>query len=128
MAPWLKRFLQAGLLFFFQQWRRDLINRSKAKGIAVYLKALQGARRSLIFVAAVIVTLQLLLVGLFMALGAAVYLLPWSLEAKAYLVLGVGAALFLLPLGFLFYALSERVWYKASGAEEMVEKFLAENR
>ncbi len=128
MSLWLKKLLLSLSLMFFQQWRRDLVSRSKAKGISFYLKVLQTARRSLIALALLFLSLQVMLLGLVMAVASGLYLLPWTLELKAYLALGLGLSLFLFPLGFVIYGLSDRFWYRQSGAEDMVEKFIEENR
>jgi hypothetical protein len=100
------------------------VGRAKAKGVLIYLKTLQVARLSVMGVLAVFALVQILLFGFIGALISGVWLLPQEENIKLWILFGVFAFLFLVTTLLLIFAFSEKVWYRLSGAEEMVEKHL----
>lgn len=106
---------------------RTLVVRQTAKslerkGLLFYLKGLQVARLGLAGSLAVFCFLQLMIFGFIGALVSGVLLLPEELNTRLWILFGVFAALFLLPLIGLLILFSERLWFRLSGAEEMMKK------
>lgn len=99
-----------------------MLSSLKKKGVLFYLKVLQVTRKSLIGAILVFSILQIMLFGFLGSLVAGIFLLPEPLEIKIWILLVTCLGLFLIPLILLTYFLSERVWYKASGADEMMDQ------
>lgn len=93
-----------------------------SRGLVIYLKTVEKIRTAAIGLIAFFVILQAMTIGFFLTVATAVYLLPWAVEDKVLVILGLGATLFLLPLIGLIVFLSSRVWYKASGAEKALNE------
>lgn len=94
----------------------------KKKALLLYLKTLQATRRSIIVGLAIFFILQLMIFGFLGAIITAVWLLPEDVNTKLYILLGFFGFLFLIPLIGLCIFLSERVWFRASGAEQMLKE------
>ncbi|MEI7974091.1 MAG: hypothetical protein WCH11_06975 [Bdellovibrio sp.] len=108
------------LLFIAQGflWRQTLAE-GKKKFILFYLKTVQVARKSLAGALLICFLLQLLTIGFFGAVVAAIFLLPHDLETKILILFFVFSGIFLVTfLGFL-YAMSEKLWYKAARIDEL---------
>lgn len=115
-------------------WRRSLsillgqlaykfaFGQVRQRALLVYLKTLQAVRRSLIAVIAVFFILQLMVIGFVGTVITALWLWPTDLEVKLYTSLGIFGTFFLLPLIGLCLGFSERTWFKASRAEELLKK------
>jgi hypothetical protein len=98
-----------------------LIRDAKRQGIVTYLKVLQGSRRALAGLLIAVFVLQLMILSFVGAVVAGVWLLDVEPAMKLWILFGIFAGGFTLPALVLAIALSERVWYKASGAEKIVE-------
>lgn len=107
-------FLVRGFLY------RQAVRQAEKKAILFLLKALQAARMSLAAALAVFFVIQLMIFGLIGAAVTGLWLMPWEQETKLWVLFGVSAGLFLIPLGLLLVFFSERVWYRLSGAESLV--------
>ncbi len=94
---------------------------AKRKGTLAYLRALQGARRALIGLVLVIVMFQVMVLAGFGALITAFMLWETDYAFKLQILFAVFLALSGLPALGLAILCSERMWYKASGAQKMVE-------
>lgn len=95
----------------------------KKKALLIYLKTLQATRRSFIAAIAVFCILQLMVFGFLGTVITAVWLLPLEdVNTKLYILLGFFGFLFLIPLIGLCIFLSERVWFRASGAEQLLKE------
>lgn len=90
------------------------------KAVLTYLKTLQVFRKTLAGSLFLFLFLQLMLVGLVGALVVGVFLLPQDLETKLWILLGVFLLFFILPFVTLLILFSEKIWFQASGAEQMV--------
>jgi len=110
------------LLFIFVQnfFIKKALKSFQSKGILVYLNALQITRKSTIGAVFIISALQLIVWGICGSIGAGVFLLPYDLETKIWILFCISLGLFFIPALILIYVLSEKVWYKASGAEKVV--------
>ena len=124
MRLWTRILIEVALGWWLRRQRTRTTSKLKIKGLKIYLKILQGARLSVIGIVAILFTLQLMALGLVLTLGAGVYLLPLPDETKIWIVFGVGSIFFLLPLVLLSIFLSERLWYQASGASDLVKDAL----
>lgn len=111
------------LLFVAGEYLKgQLVTRAKRKGVVAYLHALQGTRRAvLIALAAFFVFHGILLAG-FGALVTGMMLLDLERRTMLEVLFGVFMVMFLLPVLALMFGMSERLWYKVSGAEKMVEE------
>jgi hypothetical protein len=74
-----------------------------------------GAMRTGLYIGLVCVGALLFHAGLFI-------LLPWSVEIKAALGMGLGLAYVAIGVAGLRMAMDEKMWMEMSGASEMVEK------
>jgi hypothetical protein len=109
------------LMFFVRSFIFEkLTGRLKQTGTLVYLKLLQGVRRSLIALIGIFVLLQLMVMGFVGALVCGIALLPTEQTTKIWIFFSVFSLLFLLPLAFLAYAFSDRAWFRYSGASELM--------
>lgn len=95
-------------------------NRLRKKGVLVYLRTLQALRKGLAGSIFLFLFLQLMLFGFIGTIVIGVFLLPQETETKLWILFGVFGAFFALPFISLLVLFSERVWYKLSGAEQMV--------
>ena len=93
----------------FRKWRRNVVFNAKVSGVKVYLKFLRGLRLSIFAALGLFVVLQVAVFGLVIMVGAGVWLVPLEAEIKAYLLLGIGASFFFIPMGLAVWLLSERV-------------------
>ena len=116
---WLRKISE----FFLRQLAYQYaIQRARRKMTLMYLKAVQAARRSLLAAILIFFVLQLMILGFLGAGITAIWLYPTpDLESKLYLLLAFFSILFLIPAVGLGIFFSERVWFRLSGAKEMVE-------
>jgi hypothetical protein len=89
----------------------------KKRGMIAYLKTLQAARKSLLAVLLVFCFVQLMIIGAVGTFVTAVLLSNQDPAAKLWILLGGFLAILVIPLITLVFALSERSWFKFSGAE-----------
>ena len=114
-------FVTKVLFYFLQSFLyAKAVTRVREKGILVYLKTLQVVRRSLIGAIAVFFVLQLMALGFIGTVLVGVFLCPTDTETKLWILFGVFGTMFVLASGLLAVLLSDRVWYKVSGAREMM--------
>ncbi len=124
----MKDFLYFIFRFLFKAWvkkgQRDVVSDLKAKSLVTYLHILNGARMSVMGMVTVLLILQMVSFGLALMIGAAVFLAPFELNLKLWIVFAVGGFLFVLPILGISLLLSQRLWYRLSGAEKMVSEVL----
>jgi hypothetical protein len=104
--------------------KRRAIKHAKRRGVMAYLQVLQTGRRVTLSALAAFVILQCMILAGFGALVTGVLLLELDPRNKLQILFGIFAGGFLLPALALAVLLSERTWYKASGAKKMVEDLL----
>lgn len=100
--------------------KQRLLSEAKRRSLIAYLRIVQGSRRALIGLILGIFVLQLMILAFVGALVSGVWLLDLDTQTKLWILFGTSATLFLLPACLLIYAFSERVWFRASGAEQIV--------
>lgn len=119
MMHWLRKIFSYFLGQLAYQYAFKL---AKQKAMLIYLKTLQAMRRSLLLAILVFCFLQIMIFSFFGLSITAIWLLPTQdLNTKLYILLGFFGFLFVVPaLGFV-YLLSERFWFRLSGAEQMLK-------
>ncbi len=113
--------LKIAWLIFGHRAKLRLIRDAKRQGVIAYLKVLQGSRRALVGLLIAFFVLQLMVFSFVVAVVSGLWLLDVDITTKLWIVFGVFSGLFALPALALAIALSERVWFKASGAQKIVE-------
>ena len=104
------------------QAKLRILAQAKKTGTLAYLRALQGSRRIMIALLAVYLMLQFMVVA---AVGALVTgFMLWEAEQtfKLQILFGIFLGMSALPALLLMIVFSERLWYKLSGAEKLVEQ------
>lgn len=98
-----------------------MLRKAKRQGVLAYLRVLQGSRRVILAVLFVFAIFQLMLLSFVGALVSGVWLLDLPAATKFEILFVLFATLFGVPALGLAILMSERVWFKASGARKMVE-------
>jgi hypothetical protein len=113
----------ARILFFIWGQRAQLrvIRAAKRHGLLAYLRALQSTRRVLIVGLAAFLVVQMMMLAFVGAVVCGVMLWDADMHLKLEVLCGVFVAMFALPFVALIILFSESVWFKASGAEKMVD-------
>jgi hypothetical protein len=119
MIAWLIDFI---LNLFLHSVARKVAARVEQRALRVYLKGVLGVRAFLLFAMGVVMFFQMMIFGLFALIGAFLLWAPWTTEIKALVLIGIGAAIFVIPLAILIYLMSESVWYRASGAADKIDE------
>ncbi len=118
MISWLGKLLsyslgQAAYQYFFSQVRK--------KAVLTYLKTLKVVRQSLLAAVFILISLQLMIIGLVGALVSGVFLNPnLDIQTKLWILFSVFLLLFFIPCVGLLFFFSERRWLKISGAEKLL--------
>lgn len=107
--------------------KRRLVVQAKRQGIIAYLKVLQVSRRLLLAILLGFLFLQLIMLAGVGALVTGVWLLELEPQIKLQILFWSFLFLFLVPVGLLGFLFSEHLWYRASGAEKMVDDYLVKN-
>ena len=102
--------------------KRRLLKEINRKGLVAYLRFLNASRRLLATVLGLFVFLQLMIISFVGALVTGV--LRWTPDAKTQLEILFFAfcAMFVFPAIILLVAFSEKLWFKVSGAQKLVDK------
>lgn len=119
-------FLICKILFgrWLSQKKKSTSTYLKAEGVKNYLRVMQGLRIGTLGLVSFIIVIQMFTFGLALMGGAAIFLTNWPLESKIQAIFILGGCLFALPFLGLLILFSERLWYKASGAQKMVNDIL----
>lgn len=116
----MKWILRLGWLFLGQHLQNRAVDHAKRQGVKAYLQVLQASRRMLVLTLAGFIVLQTMILAGFGALVTGMLLWDHDLQGKLQILFGVFMGMTVLPFLALLILASERVWYKASGAEKMV--------
>lgn len=116
------------ILFFFagEYLKGQLIQRAKRKGVIAYLHALQGTRYAVMGVLGAFFVFHAILFAGFGALITGMMLLDLDTRTMLWVLFGIFSSVFFVPVLAIAIGLSERLWYKASGAEKMVDDLRGE--
>ena len=116
-------FLRRLLFDLFRMWgTRVAILQIKRRGMLAYLRMLQVVRRSVVATIAVICVLQLMVIGAVGVFVTGVLLTNQDPAAKLWILLAGFLFILAIPLIGLAIVLSERFWFKLSGAEKFFDE------
>jgi len=116
---WLRRILIWG----FRLWGGKMVmTHVRRKGLIAYLRTLQAIRKSVIVAIAFFCLLQLMIFGAVGTFVLTVLLTNQEQASKLWILLSGFLILFAIPLVGLGVLFSERIWLKASGAQEFFDK------
>ena len=102
----------------------DFFVHAKRRAVVAYLNILQGGRRLLVVAFAAFLILQAMLLAGFGALVTGFILWDYDYHSKMVILFFIFLGLFVIPLGLLVWLLSERTWYRLSGAAKLVDDIL----
>lgn len=128
MISWLVETLCQFLFGFVK--RRALVcfrETVEAKALKVYLQTLLTVRGMVIALVALLFFMQVAVFGLFAFILAVILWSPVSQGMKIYLLLGLSSVLFFIPLALVIYLLSQRFWFRISGAQSLFERLTADS-
>jgi len=97
------------------------LREAKKMGTLAYLRALQGSRRLAIAALGAFLVLQFMVLAAFGALVTGFMLWDQDYTFKLQVLFAIFAGMFALPASLLVILFSERLWYRASGAEKLVD-------
>lgn len=114
--------LIARLIWFLlrHQAKLSLVSTAKRRAAVAYLKALMGARVALIGLIVGVFVLQVMVLAFLGALVTGVWMLDLETQTKLSVLFATFAILFLVPATILAVVLSERFWFRHSGAAQLV--------
>lgn len=101
--------------------KQALLRETKRRSLAVYLRALRATRISLIGLLAVFLFLQLMMLAGVGTLVTGFMLWNQDFQSKIQILFYIFAAAFAIPLLSLTILMSERMWFRLSGARKMIE-------
>lgn len=101
---------------FGQEAKRRVLGEGQRLLLLTYLRTLRAARRITLFGFFVLFALQLLVLAGMGTLVCGVLLFESDPHRQLQILFGACATLFVLPLIALVSLLSEKTWFKASGA------------
>lgn len=116
---WLRKIFS---YFLSQMAYQYAVGHVKKKAILIYLKTLQAMRRSLMVAVVAFCFLQVMIFGFLGSVVTAVWLLPQDIDTKLYILLGFFAFMFVIPFIAICFFLSERMWFRLSGAEKLLKE------
>lgn len=119
--------LRLAWILFKDRIRSRALNKVKRKGVIAYIRTLQGTRRLLLIAFGGFLLMQTIMLGAVGALVTAFLLWNYEYAMKLEILFGVFLGIFLVPFGLILFFLSERFWFKFSGAEKMLEELRAED-
>lgn len=105
-----------------------LVRVLRQRGLLAYLRVLQTSRYFLIGALATFLLLQMMILAGFGAIVAGFLLLDYDFERKLQILLIVFSTLFALPFLGLLCLFNQRLWYRVSGAQKMMNDLNPENR
>ena len=124
MKPFVRKLLQSLVEKLVLQGKDASVEILRIKVTSAYLKVVGGVRKSVLGAVGLFLILIILIVG-FVGIHVGLFiLLDWDLRTVGIVTLCLGAVYFLVPLGLVLYATSEKTWMKMSRGKELVNKAL----
>lgn len=108
-------------MFWLEQESRRALKRAKGRGLLLYLKTLNVSRQALVIVLLATVCLHLFLICFVGALVTGVLLFKADSQAALQILFGAFTAVTVLGLLSATYLLSQRLWYRLSGAKRLMD-------
>ena len=119
---WLWMIVRFIVFYFLQSEGNKMVQRTKAKGALVYLKTLNKVRKSLLAALVIVFGFQLVVFSFFSMITIGLWLLPWEIETKLWIGFGLASFTFVIPCAICIYLFQEKLWFKVSQAEQMIDK------
>jgi hypothetical protein len=110
------------LMAVLRRYRRDITRLARIEATALYVKTVRGTRLTFLSGIGVALCLCVLLAGFILIHVALLVCLPWTIRAKALLLLVCGIVYMLVAGGILISVSREDYWMRISKARELVEK------
>ena len=101
--------------------QNKVVDHAKRKALVAYIQVLASSRRLVIVALLAFFILNAMTLAFFGALVSGILLWEQDFEFKMQVLFGLCLGIMALPALGLLVVLSERLWYKASGAEKMFE-------
>ena len=95
--------------------------RAKYQGAVAYLRVIQGSRQIVVVILLTAFLMHAVALSFLGVVMSGVWLLDIAPENKLWILFGTFLGFFVILTVALVLALSERVWFKASGAEKIVD-------
>lgn len=94
----------------------------RRKSTLAFLKALQVVRKSFLGIFFMITLFQLMVIGFVGSVYGLIFIWP-ELEpsTRLYILFGTSLMFFLVPFSIFMLLLSDKIWFRASGAEKMLK-------
>ena len=108
--------------YFLQREEKRIFQKTQAKGVLIYLKTLNGVRRSLMAAMLIFFIFQVVAFSFACMIGFGLWLLPWELETKLWVGFGLSATGFIVPILICAFVFQEKIWYKVSQADQWIDK------
>ena len=104
--------------------KTQMIRQAKRKGVAAYVRVVQGTRRALLGMLLLYFFLQIIVLAGVGAVVTGLWLWDYDPHVKMQIAFGICLGFFFLPALLLMVVFSERLWYKHSGAKKMVDELI----
>jgi hypothetical protein len=111
------------ILWYFlkRQAKTRLLWKTKRQALVIYLQTLQVTRKLVITALLCFFVLQGIVIAGVGALVTGVWLLEIEPEVKLQILFATFASMLIVPTVLICWFLSERFWFRISGAEKLVE-------
>ena len=110
------------LLFVFKAYvKGQVVNEVRRRGTLAYLKTVNATRLILIGALLSFIFLQMMVISLIGVIVTGFFLWEHEFQAKLEILFWIFLGMFTLPALLLIVGLSERLWYRVSGAKKMVD-------
>lgn len=103
------------------QAKLRLVGEAKRRGVAAYLHLVQGVRQALLGGLLAFLFLQTTILAGAGALATGLWLWDYDLHSKMQIAFILCLGFFVLSLLLLTALFSQRLWYRATGAEKLVD-------
>lgn len=120
-----KAFLAGMAMERIDTCRRSSVRLAKIELAKIYLEGVGMVRNSAGTLFRLSLTVGMLVMGLLLLHVALFMLLPWSLQTKAFLILGLGGFYTLTAAIVIGMVSREKTWIRKSGAQRLLEEALA---
>jgi len=108
-----------------ETYRKLTLQLLKLEATKCYVRGVEAVRLSALGLMGLGLVIGLICIGLLLIHAALFILLPWTIEAKAMLGLGLGLAYVVIGGLALKVAMDERTWMEKSGAAKMLKEALS---
>lgn len=114
--------IKIGWFLYTRHLENRLVSNVKRQSVMAYLRILQSSRFFFIGALASFLLLQIMILAGFGALITGFYLIDYDYQRKLEILFVLFLLIFIIPLGCLIWLFNERLWYRLSGAQKLVEE------